>query len=101
MYGNGQVQILQRLFSRATVVALFLVVLALLAVNFYTYLQDRKLQSVSLGAILMASWNLAQLGAEAAAFDREMALMSHGGRRRRGLFPALRRAMEPLRLSAP
>ena len=78
MYGNGQVQILQRLFSRATVVALFLVVLALLAVNFYTYLQDRKLQSVSLGALRMASWNLAQLGAEAAAFDREMALMSHG-----------------------
>ncbi|WP_152638792.1 EAL domain-containing protein [Marinobacter santoriniensis] len=70
--------VLQRLFSRATVVFLFVIVLGLLVASFYTYFQDRKLQSVSLGALRMASWNLAQLGNEASAFDREVALMARG-----------------------
>ena len=66
--------ILQRLFSRATIVFFFLLLIGLLGASFVTYLQDRHLQSISLGALRMASWNLAQLGNEASAFDREMAL---------------------------
>jgi len=70
--------LLSGLFSRATVVFLFLVVLLLLGASFYTYFQDRKLQSVSLSTLRMASWNLAQFGNEAGAFDRELALTAKG-----------------------
>jgi EAL domain-containing protein (putative c-di-GMP-specific phosphodiesterase class I)/GGDEF domain-containing protein len=70
--------LLSGLFSRTTVVFLFLVVLLLLGGSFYTYFQDRKLQSVSLGTLRMASWNLAQLGNEASAFDRELSLAAKG-----------------------
>lgn len=70
--------VLTRLFSRTTIVFLFVTVMCLLSASFYTYLEDRKLESFSLGAMRMASWNLAQLGNEASAFDREMALMSEG-----------------------
>ena len=54
---NSQ-SVLAGLFSRITVVLLFSVVGVLLSASFYTYLQDRKLQSVSLSALRMASWNL-------------------------------------------
>ena len=70
--------LLSGLFSRTTVVFLFLIVLLLLGGSFYTYFQDRKLQSVSLSTIRMASWNLAQLGNEASAFDRELSLAANG-----------------------
>lgn len=66
--------LLSRLFSRTTMVFLFIVVLLLLGASFYTFIQDRKLQSVSVSALRMASWNLAQLGNEASAFDRELTL---------------------------
>lgn len=68
----------QRLFSRATVVFLFIVVGVLLSASFYTYVQDRKLHSFSLGALRMASWNLARMSNEAGVFDRELALMIKG-----------------------
>lgn len=64
----------QRLFAKATIGLLFAVVLALLVACVVSYIQDRKLQSVSLGNLRMATWNLAQLGHEASAFDRELAL---------------------------
>ncbi len=70
--------LLSGLFSRTTVVFLFLIVLLLLGGSFYTYIQDRKLQSVSLGTLRMASWNLAQLGTEAGDFDRELSLAAKG-----------------------
>ena len=70
--------LLAGLFSRATVVFLFLVIAVLLAASFYTYIQDSKLSSGSLSALRMASWNLARLGNEASAFDRELALMARG-----------------------
>lgn len=70
--------LLAGLFSRTTVVFLFLMVFLLLGGSFYTYLQDRKLQSVSLSTLRMASWNLVQLGNEASAFDREVSLMAKG-----------------------
>lgn len=70
--------LLARLFSRTTVGFLFIVVLALLAASFSTYVHDRRLQSVSLGAMRMASWNLAQLGNEANSFDRELTLVARG-----------------------
>ncbi|HBC35159.1 MAG TPA: GGDEF domain-containing protein [Marinobacter adhaerens] len=72
----GSIQ--QRLFSRATVIFLFIVIGVLLSASFYTYVQDRKLQSVSLSALKMASWNLARMSNEAGAFDREVALMAKG-----------------------
>ncbi len=64
---NSQ-SVLAGLFSRITVVLLFSVVGVLLSASFYTYLQDRKLQSVSLSALRMASWNLVRLGSEASAW---------------------------------
>lgn len=68
----------QRLFSRATVIFLFVVIVALLGASGYTYLQDRRLHTFSLSALRMASWNLAQLSAEASAFDQEVRLMLEG-----------------------
>lgn len=68
----------QRLFSRTTMIFLFIVIGVLLAASFYTYVQDRRLETVSLGALRMASWNLARMSSEAAAFDREVALMAKG-----------------------
>lgn len=70
--------ILAGLFSKTTVVFLFLIVLLLLGASLYTYFHDRKLQSVSLSTLRMVSWNLAQLGTEASAVDRELALMAAG-----------------------
>jgi len=61
-----------------TIGFLFLIVVFLLAASFYTYLQDRRLQSVSISALRMASWNLAQLGNEAGALDRELHLTAAG-----------------------
>ncbi|MDV3504209.1 bifunctional diguanylate cyclase/phosphodiesterase [Marinobacter sp. M-5] len=61
-----------------TIGFLFLIVAFLLAASFYTYLQDRRLQSVSISALRMASWNLAQLGNEAGALDRELHLTAAG-----------------------
>lgn len=72
----GSIQ--QRLFSRSTVIFLFIVIGVLLSASFYTYVQDRKLQSVSLSALKMASWNLARMSNEAGTFDREVALMIKG-----------------------
>ncbi|PPK49962.1 EAL domain-containing protein [Marinobacter persicus] len=57
---------------------LFLVVVVLLGTSVYTYIQDRKLQSVSLDALRMASWNLVQLGNEAGDLDLQIGLMSKG-----------------------
>ncbi len=74
---NSQ-SVLAGLFSRITVVLLFSVVGVLLSASFYTYLQDRKLQSVSLSALRMASWNLVRLGSEASALDRELSLLDRG-----------------------
>lgn len=70
--------LLERLFSRATIIVLFLVVSLLLAASFYTYLQDQKLQEVSIGELRIASWALSQLGSEASALDREIALFASG-----------------------
>jgi len=70
--------LLSGLFSRTTVVFLFLIVFLLLGGSFYTYFQDRQLQAVSLSTLRMASWNLAQLGNEASAFDKELALAAKG-----------------------
>jgi EAL domain-containing protein (putative c-di-GMP-specific phosphodiesterase class I) len=70
--------VLTKLFSRTTTVFLFLVVLVLLGASSYTYVQDRKLQSISLGALRMASWNLAQLDNEAGDFTLQLRLMARG-----------------------
>lgn len=70
--------VLTKLFSRTTTVFLFLVVVFLLGASFYTYIQDRKLQSVSLNALRMASWNLAQLDNEAGELDFQIRLAASG-----------------------
>lgn len=70
--------VLTRLFSRATTVFLLVVVVVLLGASFYTYVQDRKLQSVSLNALRMASWNLAQLDNEAGELALQIGLMAEG-----------------------
>jgi len=70
--------VLTKLFSRTTSVFLFLIVVVLLGASFYTYLQDRKLQSVSLNALRMASWNLVQLGNEAGELDLQIGLLAKG-----------------------
>lgn len=70
--------VLKKLFSRTTTVFLFLVVVFLLGASFYTYIQDRKLQSVSLNSLRMASWNLAQLDNEAGELDFQIRLMASG-----------------------
>jgi EAL domain-containing protein (putative c-di-GMP-specific phosphodiesterase class I) len=64
--------------SKGAMLLFFAIVVGLLSANFYTFLQDRKLQSVSLNALRMASWNLAQLGNEANMLDREIALLMRG-----------------------
>ncbi|MBD3657787.1 EAL domain-containing protein [Marinobacter sp.] len=68
----------KRLLSRRTFVFLFVVMLGLVGASFYTYLQDRKLQSFSLAAVRVSSWSLAQLRQEASTLDRELALAAAG-----------------------
>lgn len=70
--------LLTKLFSRTTMAFLFIIVVLLLGASIYTFVQDQKLQSGSISALRMASWNLAQLGNEANAFDRELTLAANG-----------------------
>lgn len=70
--------LLERLFSRATIAVLALIILVLFGASLYSYLADRKLQATSLSDLRLLSWNLARLDNETAAFDQEMSLMAMG-----------------------
>jgi EAL domain-containing protein (putative c-di-GMP-specific phosphodiesterase class I) len=68
----------RRLFSRTTVAVIVLVLVGLVGASAYTFFLDRKIQSVSLGSLRMASWGLAQLANESYEFDKELELVSQG-----------------------
>jgi len=65
----------RRLFSRTTTAVIVVVIVGLIGASAYTLMLDRKLQSVSLGSLRMASWGLAQLANESYEFDKALALI--------------------------
>jgi EAL domain-containing protein (putative c-di-GMP-specific phosphodiesterase class I)/GGDEF domain-containing protein len=66
----------RRLFSRTTTAMIVIVIVGLVGASAYTYMLDRKIQSVSLEILRMASWGLAQLASESYEFDKALELVA-------------------------
>lgn len=66
----------RRLFSRTTTAVIVMVIVGLMGASVYTLMLDRKLQSVSLGSLRMASWGLTQLANESYEFDKALELVA-------------------------